>query len=194
MLAELKKVDKIYKGVVISGYPNNANQADFIQKSGILPDRYFLLYNDEPAIREAYQKKHSEEDVELMMDRNSLELKELKELLGDKYDQLPLGIDKAIEKVNSSIGIRFRKMTPYDAPRIVVIHPPYLFPKALTALIEKFSLNHISVESSFKKMAQKEKFKNYVETHIRQNKSLSKEVELALIETETKSAASKNKG
>jgi hypothetical protein len=31
-----------------------------------------------------------------MMDRNSLELKELKELLGDKYDQLPLGIDKAI--------------------------------------------------------------------------------------------------
>ena len=51
VLAELKKVDKIYKGVVISGYPNNANQADFIQKSGILPDRYFLLYNDEPAIR-----------------------------------------------------------------------------------------------------------------------------------------------
>lgn len=43
-------------------------------------------------------------------------------------------------------------------------------------------------------MALKEKFKNYVETHIRQNKSLSKEVELALIETETKSAASKNKG
>ncbi len=30
------------------------------------------------------------------MDRNSLELKELKELLGDQADELPLAPDKAI--------------------------------------------------------------------------------------------------
>ena len=29
------------------------------------------------------------------MDRNNLELKELKEILADKYDQLPLTIEKA---------------------------------------------------------------------------------------------------
>jgi|JI9StandDraft_2_1071091.scaffolds.fasta_scaffold691767_2 hypothetical protein len=34
----------------------------------------------------------------------------------------------------------------------------------------------------------------FVGSHIRQHKSLSKEVELALIETESKSSAAKNKG
>jgi adenylate kinase len=43
LMAELTKVESVYKGIVISGYPNNIVQADFIQKSGILPDRYFLL-------------------------------------------------------------------------------------------------------------------------------------------------------
>lgn len=33
----------MYKGVLVSGYPNNIQQVDFIQKSGFLPDRYFTL-------------------------------------------------------------------------------------------------------------------------------------------------------
>ncbi len=37
VMAELNKVESVYKGIVISGYPNNIVQADFIQKSGILP-------------------------------------------------------------------------------------------------------------------------------------------------------------
>ena len=121
-----------------------------------------------------------------MMDRNNLELKELKELLGDKYDQLPLTTEKATEKINSSIGIRLKKVMPLDSPRIVVLHPPYLVPKALS--------NIISVEGVFKKLSGKEEFRNRVETHIRQTKSLSKETELALIETECKSGAAKIKG
>ena len=47
VLENLKKVETVYKGVVISGYPNNIVQADFIQKSGILPDRYFILQDNE---------------------------------------------------------------------------------------------------------------------------------------------------
>lgn len=45
-----------------------------------------------------------------------------------------------------------------------------------------------------KKLSQKKKFEDYVEQYIRKSKSISKEVELALIETECKSAAAKNKG
>jgi hypothetical protein len=121
-------------------------------------------------------------------------LKELKELLGDKYDQLPLTIEKATEKINSSIGIRLRKVSPLDSPRIVVLHPPYLTPKSLNALIERYSFHRISVEGVFRKLIAKQDFKDRVETHIRQNKSLSKETELALIETECKSGSAKTKG
>jgi hypothetical protein len=46
VLAELSKVESVYKGIVISGYPNNIVQTDFIQKSGILPERYFLFENN----------------------------------------------------------------------------------------------------------------------------------------------------
>lgn len=90
VVAEINKVDNVYRGIVVSGFPNNAIQADYLQKAGILPDRYFLLYNDEPAVRALYSKRYSEDQAELLMDRNNLELKELKEILGDKYDQLPL--------------------------------------------------------------------------------------------------------
>ncbi len=46
VIAEIRKVDKIYRGIIISGFPNNAAQADALQKSGVIPERYFLLYND----------------------------------------------------------------------------------------------------------------------------------------------------
>jgi hypothetical protein len=108
------------------------------------------------------------------MDRNNLELKELKEILGDKYDQLPLTNEKATEKINSTIGIRLRKVAPLDTPRIVVLHPPYLVPKALHTLTERYSFHRISVDSVFRRLSSKEDFKNRVETHIRQNKALSK--------------------
>lgn len=75
VVAEINKVDNVYKGIVVSGFPNNAIQADTLQKAGILPERYFLLYNDEPAVRTAYTKKYGEEQAEVLMERNSLELK-----------------------------------------------------------------------------------------------------------------------
>ncbi len=58
ILAELNKVQLVYKGIAISGYPNNIFQADFIQKSEILPERYFLLQNNETEIKTQYQKKY----------------------------------------------------------------------------------------------------------------------------------------
>jgi hypothetical protein len=42
----------MFKGIVISGYPNNIHQVDFIQKSAFLPDRYFLLPFEEPKIKD----------------------------------------------------------------------------------------------------------------------------------------------
>ncbi len=194
VVAQIKKVDNVYKGIVVSGFPNNAVQADYLQKAGILPDRYFVMYNDEPAVRAIYEKKYVQEKVEQMMDRNNLELGELKKILGQHYDQLPLAIEKATEKINSTISIRFKKIAPLDAPRIVVLHPPFLIPKSLHAIVDRFSLNKISVQSSFRKLIQKQEFKNRVQPYIRQFKSLSKETELAMIENECKTGTSKMKG
>lgn len=42
----------------MSGFPNNAVQADYLQKAGVLPERYFVMNNDEAAIRAAYEKKY----------------------------------------------------------------------------------------------------------------------------------------
>ena len=63
-------MEKVYRGVVISGFPNNANQADALQKSGELPERYFVMANDEGAVAEVYNKKHSQKEVEMMLKRN----------------------------------------------------------------------------------------------------------------------------
>jgi hypothetical protein len=46
VVTEINKVDNVYKGIVVNGFPNNASQADYLQKTGLLPDRYFLLHND----------------------------------------------------------------------------------------------------------------------------------------------------
>lgn len=41
------KVESVYKGIVVSGYPNNLIQANFMQQNAYLPERIFLLpYND----------------------------------------------------------------------------------------------------------------------------------------------------
>jgi hypothetical protein len=62
----------VYKGIVVSGFPNNAAQADALQKAGIIPERYFILFNNEPEVRDVYLRRHSEEEAELLMDRNLL--------------------------------------------------------------------------------------------------------------------------
>lgn len=56
---------------MISGYPNNIVQTDFIQKSGILPERYFVLENDEKEINKHYSLKY-EGKIDLMIERNRL--------------------------------------------------------------------------------------------------------------------------
>jgi hypothetical protein len=40
------------------------------------------MFNDEPAVRAIYEKRYVEEKAELLMDRNNLELAELKQILG----------------------------------------------------------------------------------------------------------------
>ena len=72
----------------MSGYPNNIIQADFIQKSGILPERYFCMVNNEATIMNAYNQKYAG-NVSDILQRNKLELKELDEILGDLIDHLP---------------------------------------------------------------------------------------------------------
>lgn len=60
-------------------------QTNFIQKSGILPERYFVLENDEKEIEKMYEKKY-EGDIGLMIQRNKLESKEVREILGELVD------------------------------------------------------------------------------------------------------------
>jgi len=65
--------------------------------------------------------------------------------LRDQADTLPCAFDKALEKVNATISIRFKKNTPLEAPRIVVLHPPFLVPKSLHTLVDKYSLHYVSL-------------------------------------------------
>ena len=74
---KLKGVGATYKGVIISGYPNNLVQLDYIQKCGILPDRYFVLTFDSAKLAAKYQETNSEKDTESLMQRNRMELQEL---------------------------------------------------------------------------------------------------------------------
>jgi hypothetical protein len=98
----------------------------------------------------------------------------LKEFLGDKYDELPTNIDKAIERINNAASIKFKKIPPLDSPRILVLHPPFLVPKALHSLQEKYGFNLITIERAFNKLSHKQNFKEYVQSHIRKHKQLTK--------------------
>ena len=85
-------------------------------------------------------------------------------------------------------------MVPYDSIRVCVVYPPFLKPQESTVLVDKFLLNPISVNETLKKLSDKPNFVTHVESYIRKHKSISKEIELAMIETMAKSATSKNKG
>jgi hypothetical protein len=195
VLEELKHCDKTHKGVIVSGYPNNLQQVEFVQKCQFLPDRYFRLPFDPERLRHTLKAKHAEEGVELIIKRHEMERGELEQGLGELLDVLPLDVEEASERLALALGMKVHKKSlPYDSPRVVLIHPPYLPPPAVAQLIQTFFLHGISVSGSLAKLIKKPKFKDFVEREIRWNGALSKEIELALIETECKSAAAKTKG
>lgn len=174
VLNELKNCDSVYKGIVISGYPNNFVQLDFIQKSGYLPDRYFYLPYDEVKIREKYAKEYNAQQTDNLIKRNQMEDQEMKENLGDMLDCLPLDFDTASNILNSTLSIKAKKNIPYDSPRAIFIHPPYLCPPNMESIINKFSLYHITLQKSMNLMCAKQSFKDYVEQYIRKAGRLSK--------------------
>ena len=59
VVSELKATEAVFKGILISGYPNNLQQITYIQQSGFLPDRYFQLPFDEPKMKEKLRTSHS---------------------------------------------------------------------------------------------------------------------------------------
>lgn len=75
VLSQLKASETIYKGIIVSGYPNNIQQVDFIQKSGFLPDRYFTLPYTEDKVREQLKTTHSESEIKDIIKRNQMENK-----------------------------------------------------------------------------------------------------------------------
>lgn len=130
-----------------------------------------------------------------MLQRNRLELKELHEILGDQLDYLPESAEMASEVLVNTLGIKAnRKTMPYDSVRICIVYPPYLKPKQSSLFVNLFLLNPISVNETLKKLSHKPNFVTHVESYIRKHKSISKQIELAMIETMAKSATSKNKG
>lgn len=73
----------MYKGIIVSGYPNNIQQVDFIQKSGFLPDRYFTIPFETPKIKEKLKSSgQNEQNINSILTRHSMEKKELLEGLG----------------------------------------------------------------------------------------------------------------
>jgi adenylate kinase len=50
----MDKVESVYKGVIISGYPNNLIQANFMQQNAFLPERIFMLPYDNVSMEKHY--------------------------------------------------------------------------------------------------------------------------------------------
>lgn len=74
---------------------------------------------------------HTPSETQHLLMRDKLNLKEMKELLKDMPDVLPMDAEKANDIVMSTLKVRDRKVLPIEAPRILVLHPPYLRPKAV---------------------------------------------------------------
>ena len=111
----------------------------------------------------------------MMIERNSLETKELLQALGDLADIVPSNYEKNIKKIGAAIGVRVRKSVPLEAPRVLVLHPPFLQPKTLGLLVDRYCLHWVTVEKAFVKASKNKGFAEYVSGHIRQKKNISKE-------------------
>lgn len=55
-----------------------------------------------------------------------------------------------------------KKNLPFDSPRTIVVHPPYLCPPTVSSLVDKFLLHHVNVQKSLSKLSKKQNFKDYV--------------------------------
>lgn len=51
-------------------------------------------------------------------------------------DILPLNVDEAAERLTSTLNVKVnKKYIPYDSPRVLVIHPPYLCPPTINKIV-----------------------------------------------------------
>lgn len=67
----MTKVESVYKGVVVSGYPNNLVQANFLQQNAFLPERVFLLPFEADKMQRHYVTQgHTAEDAALLVTRD----------------------------------------------------------------------------------------------------------------------------
>lgn len=140
------KVESVYKGVVVSGYPNNLIQANFMQRNAWLPERVFML----PFVAEEMERYytgqgHTGEEARLLVTRDELNLKELKEVLKEIPDLLPADDDRRADIVTTTLKVRDKKVFPLEAPRILVLHPPFLQPMAVHQLCERYCLNLVTL-------------------------------------------------
>lgn len=77
------------------------------------------------------EEGHTPSETQHFVTRDKLNLKEIKEILKEVPDVLPVDLEKANDVVMSTLKVRDRKVLPIEAPRILVLHPPYLRPKAV---------------------------------------------------------------
>lgn len=131
---------------------------DYIQKCGILPDRYFSLPASSNKLKEKYNQSYNAQDAEKLLNRNRLEYKELVDNLGEMLDELPLSLDDSTVKLNATLSIKAKKIIPYDSPRAIFIHPPYIQPQTVKSIVDRFSLHHITVGKSLNKLSGQPKF------------------------------------
>lgn len=89
-------------------------------------------------------------------------------------DDLPPSIDESIEKISKTVNLKAKKIVPYDSPRVLILHPPYLVPPSLRKIVYQYSFHWVSIEKALHSLSAKKNFKNYVEKYIRQNKKISK--------------------
>lgn len=112
-------------------------------------------------------------------------------MLKELPDWLPVDLDRQTDIVNATLKVRDKKVYPLEAPRILVLHPPFLRPTAVHDICERYCLNLVTLEGAFLKL--KNRKQNY-EKYVRKHEALSNELQLALVQSECTSVASKNKG
>ena len=73
------------------------------------------MNTDDSLIREQYEKiyKGDEHVINDLMNRNCLELKEVKGCLGELIDYLPNSVESSVEKISSTLSIKAKKVAPY---------------------------------------------------------------------------------
>ncbi|KRX10916.1 P-loop containing nucleoside triphosphate hydrolase [Pseudocohnilembus persalinus] len=197
--------EKHYTGMIVSGYPNNYQQAIHIQKNKQLFERVFILKQNKEDLKNQYSEiyNYDQQKVESAILRDEINQRDLSEAFGQYPDYFEINdkntdVRKVVNNMIQILKNQDQKVAPLRSPRIIIFSPPFLRKKinSLVAQIaQQFGFYRINLEDVIQKhIDQQTEVGKYLYRSQKLKNTIPIEILVSLIKTETQRPVAQKKG